>query len=111
MTAEAETLTIYVRLVGDVTGKVYAEEAISTTSIYKDPDLYLGYTFLAAPFTPSDGKADSVERPALDPEDDNVKLQVLTITPLTTEFKGHWTGSIEHRPKARIELSDPTIIT
>lgn len=105
---EHEILKANVRLVGNVSGKVYAEGAIESTSLYKDPDFYLGYCFLAAPFTPRPG--DSHVRPKLDPADTRVILQVAVLSP-DTEFAEHWLGSLEQRPKALIELPDPLIIT
>lgn len=104
----AEELTMNVRLVGNVTGNVYAEGAIKATALYKDPDFYLGYCYLAAPFTPTPSVHNN-ERPALDPADTAVILQAIVLTANTT-FAGHWLGSIERRPKATVELPDPFII-
>lgn len=112
-----ERVAVKVRLVGNNTGTVYAQAVISTESLYKDPDLYLGYTHLAIPFEPA--AHETGDRPPFDPEDTGIILQAATVTPDTVlgdngeggddAVSGHWLGTIEFRPGANIEIPNGSI--
>lgn len=105
---EREELRVNVRLVGNVSGKVYCVGSIVATSLYRDPDVYLGYCHLALPFKPIPAPH-NLERPELDPTDTEVILQAFVLSEGTV-FADHWLGTFERRPKALIELPDTFII-
>lgn len=111
---EGENIIVKLRLIGDVTGNVYAECEVSAESLYKDPDLYLGYGLLSIPFEPAKSP-----RPEFDPADTKLILQAATASPDTVignsgegggnATSGHWLGTIERRPEATIEIPNGSI--
>lgn len=110
---EPETISVEVRLVGDVTGTVYAEEKIVAESIYVDPDLYIGFAHLAVPFYPitEEGPGGGVTSgPKLDPADNNLIVQMRAVSAETKigEEHGHWRGVLVDWPGASIEI--PSVI-
>lgn len=113
MTAEPEELIVEVRLVGDVTGTVYAEEKIVAESIYVDPDLYLGFAHLSVPFHPikEPGPGGGTKSgPELDPADKNLVVQMRTnseetkIGSVDGDEHGHWRGVLIDWPEASVEI-------
>lgn len=119
---DEKEVKVRVRLVGNVTGTVYAEFAISKQALLSDPDLYLGYAHLAIPFHPVKSK-ESPAWPELEPEDTKVLLQARTEaddTKLGGEEDGigggiipfgHWLGTIEFRPGATVEIPNGLAIS
>ena len=111
----SENVVVRMRLVGNVTGTVYAETEVSAETIYKDPDLYLGYGLLAVPFYPTnEGGGEEGSGPGLDPEDTKLILQIRAAAANTkigntgeggaTPSIGHWQATIEARPNATVEI-------
>lgn len=114
---EGEILVVKLRLIGNVTETVYAEAEVSAESLYKDPDLYLGYAHLAIPFLPANPGTGT--RPEFDPADTQIILQAATASPNTVigntgegggnATSGHWLGTIEFRPEATVEIPNGII--
>lgn len=99
---------INARLVGNVTGKIYAVSGAAVDAIFKEPEVYIGEILLAIPFEPSE-----TSWPEFDPEDTAVKIQFRTNSENTRfgrstvnpfPYIGHWHGWVERRPRADIEL-------
>lgn len=112
----SETVVIEARLVGDVTGTVYAQNVCHAQTIYKDPELYVGEMLMAIPFHPVPEHVPPW--PTWDPEDTAVKLQIRTNSAATRfgrspenpfPYIGHWVGWVERRPGATIEIPNGVV--
>lgn len=110
--SEPEVVQVQVRLVGDVTGTVYASQFISAETIFKDPDLYLGFADLAIPFYPvHEGAGHEGSGPKLDPKDNNVLIQMRTASDGARigardgeGSSGHWRGVLVILRRGRVEI-------
>ncbi len=105
-----EFVKVEARLVGNVTGKVYAQNQMYASTIFKEPELYLGDCLLSIPMYPNTGPPFAEP---LDPEDTEVLLQFRTNSASTRIGRdpkppfgqhGHWRGWIEKRPAATVEI-------
>lgn len=106
----SETVLLEARLVGNVTGKVYAQNQMTVNTIFKEPELYLGDCLLSIPMHPV---IENPPFPELDPADTKVLLQFRTNSASTRfgrdpeapfPYIGHWRGWIERRPEATVEI-------
>lgn len=105
----SEFIQIDARLIGNVTGNVYAQNSMSVESNAREPELYMGDCLLSIPMHPSGGPP----YPDLDPEDEELILQFRTdseetrlgrspVSPFL--FIGHWKGWIDVRARATVEI-------
>lgn len=111
----AELVVVQVRLVGNVTGKVYALSEVEVESELKTPMLYLGSCHLAIPFKPVQEIA---PWPELDPEDTEVELQMRTNSAHTRlgrssespfPYIGLWRGFLLELPRADVEIPNGVV--
>lgn len=102
-----EVVRVDVRLVGNVTGKVYAESSVSIITEQKAREIYLGGCFLSIPFYPTEGE----DFPELDPTDTKLELEYRTNSKNTRfgrdpegNYIGHVEVSLLELPNAVVEI-------
>lgn len=106
----SETVLIEARLVGNKSGKVYAQNQMSAETIFKEPEVYVGDCLLSIPMGPVEGEPFPE---ALDPADTKILLQFRTNSASTRFGRdpeapfgelGHWRAFIDVRPQATVKI-------
>lgn len=114
MTVEPDLVRLEARLVGNVTGNVYALGITQIMSAQKARELYLGHCYLAIPWKPYDGEVEGENVVQFDPADTEIIVEIRA-NAKTTRFGndggggrtariGSWYGCLENHPRGTIEI-------
>lgn len=107
----SEVVQIEARLVGNVTGNVYAQNQMTVQTIFKEPELYAGDCLLSIPMYPVEEEVPPFSE--LAPADTQVILQFRTNSANTRlgrspenpfPYIGRWRGWIDVRARGEVEI-------